>query len=380
MDGGNESLTEQFKDVKDPRINRTKRHKFIDIIVIAICAVVGGADGFDAIEVFAVAHEEWFRKFLDLPNGIPSHDTFARVFARIDTREFRTSFAKWTKILAGVFASEVIALDGQTMRGARRTGEKKSSIHVVSAWATGLRLVLTQMKVAEKSNEITAIPEVLKLLEIKGCIITMDAMGCQQKIAQQIIDQGGDYVLGLKGNQSGTLSAVEEHFSLMPENSCQQFQHVDKGHGRIETRSHFAVESDSIIDLKEWPGLKSVIKVVSTREIKGEATIEDRYYLSSMPSKSVQTSASAIRSHWGVENNCHYVLDVTFNQDHSRIRKDNAPENMGVLRHMALNILHGAPNAKKSSPSINLKRQRASMDNRYLEKIMSAAGLAGPDI
>lgn len=282
MDGGNDSLTAQFKNVKDPRINRTKLHKFIDIIVIAICAVVGGADGFDAIEVFAVAHEEWFRKFLDLPNGIPSHDTFARVFARIDPQEFRASFAKWTEILAGVFASEVIALDGQTMRGARRTGEKKSSIRVVSAWATGLRLVLTQMKVAEKSNEITAIPEVLKLLEIKGCIITMDAMGCQQKIAQQIIDQGGDYVLGLKGNQSGTLSAVEEHFSFVPDSTCQQFHHVDKGHGRIETRSHFSVEANSILDLKEWPGLKSVIKVVSTREIKTETTTENRYYLSSV--------------------------------------------------------------------------------------------------
>ena len=381
MDSGTGfSLIEQFKNVIDPRINRTKLHKLIDIIVIAICAVVGGSDGFDEIEVFAKVHEQWFRKFLELPNGIPSHDTFARVFARINPKEFRISFAKWAKLIAGAFATDVIAIDGQTMRGARRTGEKKSSIHMVSAWATGLRLVLAQTKVAEKSNEITAIPEVLRLLDIKGCIITMDAMGCQQKITQQIIDQGGDYVLGLKGNQSGTLTAVEEHFSFTPDNALEQYQDVDKGHGRIEIRTYFAAEANSVIDLKEWPGLKSIIKVVSTRESKGVATTENRYYITSIASSSIKSIGSAVRAHWGVENNCHYVMDVTFKQDHSRIRKDNAPENIAVLRHMALNILRGAPNAKKSSPSINLKRQRAGMDTQYLENALVSACLAGPDI
>ena len=379
MDRENFSLIRNFSGVKDPRINRKKRHKLIDIIVVAICAVVGGADGFDAIEVFGKAHLQWFLNFLELPNGIPAHDTFARVFARINPTQFRESFVQWTKELAGIFAKDVIALDGQTLRGARRKDQKKSPIHMVSAWAVGLRLVLAQTKVDEKSNEITAIPDVLKILDIKGCIVTLDAMGCQQKIAKQIIDQGGDYILGLKGNQGTTLETVEEHFSTTTDSLYEKFQDVDKGHGRIETRNYYAADADSIADLKEWPGLKSVVKVVSTREIKDQITTETRFYLSSIKSNSVKIIGPAIRSHWGIENSLHYVLDVTFNQDHSRIRKDNAPENFNVLRHMAMNLLRGAPDAKKSSPSNNLKRLRAASDNQYLAKIMRCDGLITSD-
>lgn len=375
MDGKNCSLAEHFSGIVDPRIDRKRLHKLIDIIVIAICAVVAGADSFDAIEIFGNAKKDWLKKFLELPNGIPSHDTFERVFARINPQEFRSSFADWTRQLAGIF-TDVIALDGQTHRGARGKGQKKSPIHMVSAWAAGLRLVLAQTKVDEKSNEITAIPQVLKLLDIQGCIVTMDAMGCQQKIAQQIVDQGGDYILGLKGNQGSTLTAVEEHFSMTPESSCEKFCDTDKGHGRIETRIHLAADAKSIIDLKEWPGLKSAIKVVSTREIADISTTEERFYLSSVEPKEIARIGSGIRSHWGVENSLHYVLDVTFNQDGSRIRTGNAPENFGVLRHIAMNILRGAPNAKKSSPSNNLKRMRAGMDSAYLEEVMRTAGLA----
>lgn len=374
MDDTNCSLIEHFCAVVDPRIDRKKLHALTGILIIAVCAVIGGANNFDEIEVFANAHLAWFKKFLDLPNGIPSHDTFERVFARINPHEFRKCFAKWTKGLSGIF-TDVIALDGQTYRGARGKGQKKSPIHVVSAWAVGLRLVLAQTKVDEKSNEITAIPKVLKLLDVKGCIITIDAMGCQQKIAQQIIDQGGDYILGLKGNQGSTLAAIEEHFSMIPESSCERYSDVDKGHGRIETRNHLAVNSSSILDLKDWPGLKSAVKIVSTREINGVSTTEARFYLCSMESKLIENIGCAIRSHWGIENSLHYVLDVTFKQDASRVRIGNGPENFGILRQIAINALRGAPNAKNSSPSINLKRRRAAMDNDYLGLVMQAAGL-----
>ena len=379
MEGREFSLIRQFKDVNDPRIDRRKAHKLIDIIVTAICAVVGGADGFDAIVIFGKAHQKWFEKFLELPNGIPSHDTFARVFARINPQEFRTCFAKWTKEIAGIF-EDVIALDGQTLCGARRAGQKKSAIHIVSAWAAGLRLVLAQTAVAEKSNEITAIPEVLKILDIKGCIVTMDAMGCQQKHTQQIINQEGDYVIGLKGNQGTTLTAVEEHFATTPETDFKKCTDTDKGHGRIETRTYFAANASEIRDLKEWPGLKSAIKVVSTREINDITTTETRYYISSIENSLVSRASSAIRSHWGIENSLHYVLDVTFHQDRSRIRKNHAPENFGVLRHIAMNILRGAPFAKKSSPSNNLKRIRAAADTEYLAEIMRGTGLENSSI
>lgn len=374
MEDSNSSLAEHFESITDPRIERKKLHKLIDIIIIAICAIVAGADGYDAIEIFAKSHKDWFKKYLELPNGIPSHDTFERVLNRLNPSEFRKSFASWTKSIAGIF-TDVIAIDGQTHRGARKNGELKSPIHMVSAWATGLRLVLGQIKVDEKSNEITAIPEVLKILDIHGCIITIDAMGCQQKIAEQIIQQGGDYVLGLKGNQSSTLEAAQEHFSTTSESMFTIFTDVDKGHGRIETRTYLSADANSIIDLKEWPGLKSVIKVISTREINEKATTEERFYLSSLSHKLIKKIGQSIKSHWAVENSLHYTLDVTFSQDKSRIRTGNGPENIGILRHIAVNILKNAPNAKKSSPSNNLKRMRAAMDTDYLTEVMKGAGL-----
>ena len=374
MDDKTCTLMVHFQGVTDPRIDRRKLHILSDIMVIAICAVVGGANSFDEIEIFGIAHEAWLRGFLSLANGIPSHDTFERLFARINPHEFRQCFASWTRELAGIF-TDVIALDGQTHRGARSKNHLKSPIHMVSAWAVGLRLVLAQTKVDEKSNEITAIPQVLKALEINGCIVTMDAMGCQQKIAQQIIDQGGNYILGLKGNQGLMLSAIEQHFSTTSNGQLNSFRDVDKGHGRIEIREVFTANADTILDLKEWPGLKSAVKVVSTREIKGVSTTEDRFYLSSLPNDSVKKIAEAIRSHWSIENSLHHVLDVTFDQDASRVRTGNATENFGVLRHIAMNILRGAPHAKNSTPSINLKRKRAGMDLTYLKNILQTTGL-----
>ena len=369
MDDKNFSLMAHFEGIADPRVDRRKLHKLIDIIVIALCAMIAGCDTCDEFEIFGNSHLEWLKSFLELPNGIPSHDTFERVFARIDPKQFKQCFANWTKSLVGIF-SGVIAIDGQTHRGARQSSQVKSTVHMVSAWAAGLRMVLAQTRVGEKTNEITAIPEVLSMLDIRGCIVTMDAMGCQQAIAKQIIDQQGDYVLGLKGNQETTLTAVQEHFSTTSDDKCGTYCEADKGHGRIEERTYLAVDSNSVIDMKEWPGIKSVIKVISVREMKDKTTTEDRFYLSSLEAASVKISANAIRSHWGVENSLHYVLDVTFGQDKSRIRNGNAPENIGILRHLAMNILRGAPEAKKGSPSVNLKRRRAGMDLKYLDRII----------
>ncbi len=379
MSTNTRSLINHFGNIRDPRIDRRRAHKLIDIIVISICAVVAGADSFEEIEIIGNAHKSWLKTFLELPNGIPSHDTFARVWARINPNEFRASFATWVREIAEAISDrvgqEVISLDGQTMRGARRRGEKKSAIHMVSAWAAGLRIVLAQTVVPEKTNEISVIPDILRLLDINGCIVTMDAMGCQQTHTQQIIDQKGDYVIGLKGNQSSTLAAVEGHFAKLNVKNLESYKDTDKGHGRIETRSYFAADVNDVCDLKNWPGLQSVIKVVSTRDINDVVSTETRYYISSLPSKSVKQSGDAIRKHWGIENSLHYVLDVVFKQDKSRIRKDNAPENFGVLRQIALNILRGAPFAKNSSPSNNLKRKRAAADTEYLAQVMCSAGL-----
>ena len=373
------TLVDHFEGIEDPRIDRRKLHNLQEIIVIAICASVADCNGFEEIAMFAESHEEWFRKFLKLENGIPSHDTFERVFARINPKQFRSSFASWAGAVAGVFA-DVIAIDGQTHKGAKRRGENKSSLHMVSAWACNLRLVLAQEKVDEKSNEITAIPEVLKILALKGCIVTIDAMGCQQKIAEQITDQGGNYVLGLKENQKNTLEAVTEHFSTTSEKQLSSSVEYDKGHGRIETRECFTADAEKVANLKDWPGLKSVVKIISTREIGDKKSVEERFYLSSISAKEVKKIAEAIRAHWGVENSLHYVLDVTFNQDRSRVAKDAGPENLAVLRHFAINILKHAPIASKSNPSANLKRKKAAMSRAYLEKVMTSATLAAAGI
>jgi predicted transposase YbfD/YdcC len=367
------SLVECFANVSDPRVDRTKLHKLVDILVIAVCAVVAGSDTFEAMELFGNAHEEWFTTFLSLPNGIPSQDTFERVFSRINPVEFRNCFADWTRGLAGIFKDEIIAIDGQTLRGAKRPGQTSSPVHMVSAWAVGLRLVLGQTKVNEKSNEITAIPEVLRLLDLKGSIVTIDAMGCQQKIASQIVESGGDYLFGLKGNQGTTLEAVETHFSTTHETKLSSFQEIDKGHGRIETRAYYAADAEQVLDLKEWPGLKSIIKVDSIRDMASRSSSEARFYISSITHSDVEKIGHAIRSHWGVENSLHYVLDVTFDQDKSRVRKDHAPENFPVLRHFAMNILKSAPPAKKGSNGMKAKRTRAGYDLKYLQETLRLA-------
>lgn len=368
------SLVDCFSDLKDPRVERTKKHKLIDIIIISICGVIAGANGFETIEVFADMHQEWLKKFLELPHGIPSHDTFERVFARINPKEFQKRFSEWTKILASTFANEIIAVDGQTLRRSHDHSNQKSTIHVVSAWAARAGLVLGQVKVDEKSNEITAIPEVLRLLDLRGCIVTTDAMGCQQAIAKQIIEQDADYLFGLKKNQGNTLEAVQEHFDLDSSKPTQNFTENDKGHGRVETRTYTIDSAQNVLDLKFWPGIKSVVKVNSIREMKNKTTNDMRFYISSLAPDSPRIS-TAVRGHWGVENGLHYVMDETFDQDRCRLRTDNSAENFTVLRHIALNLLKQAP-TMKGIKSINMKRFRAGMDTQYLEKILKTQNYA----
>lgn len=370
MEKATPSIAEHFANLKDPRIEKKNRHLLIDIIVIAVCAVIGGADGWEEIEIFGKAKREWFSTFLKLPNGIPGHDTFRRVLSRLNAKAFQECFLNWVKSVATTLPGEVIPIDGKTLRRSHDSGSGKAAIHMVSAWAAENRLVLGQVKTEEKSNEITAIPELLKLLEIKGCIVTIDAMGCQTKIADQIIEQGGDYVLGLKGNQGALLEAVEEVFVQADEKvlNSEKFdfhQTEDNGHGRNELRSIYTTSATDLPMASKWRGLQTIGVVVSEREKKGEKSTEWRYFISSLENRA-GLFAKAVRHHWGIENSLHYVLDVSFREDECRIRKDDGAENFAVLRHIARNLLQ----REQTKMSIKQKRFRAGCDNGFLGKVL----------
>lgn len=360
-----------FEKVKDPR-HHNRLHKLIDIIVIAICAVVAGADTYEQIENFGKKRKKWLARFLELPHGIPSHDTIGRLFERIDPGEFQNSFKVWIASITQRMNGQVIAIDGKTLRRSHDQSSDKKAIHMISAWASANQVVLGQLKTDDKSNEITAIPYLLKLLEISGCIITIDAMGAQKKIVRSIRDNGADYVLALKENQKSLHDDCVLFFDKMEAFSPEEFtvdRHatVDGDHGRIETRTYFMTSDIDWLSGKEnWDGLKSIGMVESTREIKGQISRERRYYISSLPCDA-KKFGEAVRSHWGIENSVHWVLDIAFREDESRIRKGHSPENSAVLRHIALNLL------KKDSTfkgSIKTKRLNAAMDVQYLQMIM----------
>lgn len=375
------SLVEQFKSIADPRVERTKDHDLIDILVIAICALLCAAESFNDMEDFGKAKEEWFRSFLKLRNGIPSHDTFNRVFAAIDPKEFLECFLRWTQSLRQAVAQEIVALDGKALRGALNRDENPK--YVVSAWAESNNLVLGQLKVDDKSNEITAVPELLRVLELAGCIVTVDAMGCQKKIAKEVIEADADYVLALKGNQetvhaevkSFLDAALEEKQKKRPKGAVmpraaanlQQLQTVEKDHGRLETRRYYqSAELDWFADSAKWEGLRSVGMVEAVREVDGKTTTERRYYLSSL-SLDVATFARAVRGHWGVENKLHWVMDVCFREDQSRARTGYAAENLATLRRLALNLLKRERTKKRG---IRGKQLNASWDHAYLLKLL----------
>ncbi|MCH8745984.1 MAG: ISAs1 family transposase [Chloroflexi bacterium] len=367
------SITSFFSVLEDPRPDHTRRHKLIDIMTIAICGVICGADSWVELEQFGKSKEEWLKGFLELPNGIPSHDTFGRVFALLDAQQFRDCFLAWVQAVSAVTRGQVIAIDGKTLRRSHDKSLGKSAIHMVSAWASENRLVLGQTKVAEKSNEITAIPELLALLDISGCIVTIDAMGCQKEIARLIIEDSGDYVLALKENQGQLYREVKELFEDegLVASEGDFHETVNKGHGRLEHRRCWSIadqEYISYLNLKgEWRGLRSVAKVTGERRIGEKVSIESRYYISSLPGGAEQL-LRAVREHWGIENSLHWVLDIAFREDESRVRKGHGPENLATMRHMALNLLRRETSSKGG---VKARRLRAGWDETYLLKVLS---------
>lgn len=364
-----------FSVLPDPRIDHTKKHMLIDILFISVCTIICGGETYTDMEEFGKAKEGWLRKYLELPGGIPSHDTFRRVFSLLDPEAFSKCFISWTQAIHKATKGNIIALDGKTIRHSFDTLTGQAALHVVSAWATEAGIALGQMKVDSKSNEITAIPKLLDLLDIKGCIVTMDAMGCQKEIAEQIIKKGGDYVICLKGNQESLHDEVryffDEAISLgFKDLPFRYFESIEKDHGRIETRRCYVVEDSAIEWLGEtghyWPGLRSIAAVISERKIGKKTSIETRYFISSIKG-SAEKFAWAARSHWGIENSLHWVLDMTLGEDKSRARRDNAPENLAILRKVALNL---AKRETSSKSSIRAKLKRAGWDNLYLEKLL----------
>ncbi len=363
------SIIQHFSSIPDPRIERGKRHELITIFFIAICAVICGANDWVAIESYGKAKKAWFDKVLNLENGIPSHDTFNNVFGVIDTELFSECFSRWMADIATLSVGEVIAIDGKCLRRSLDTASKKAAIYMVSAWANTNQLVLGQQKVADKSNEITAIPKLLNQLDITGAVITMDAMGCQTKIAQQIVDKKGDYLLSLKGNQGTLHEDVKLYFDS--QQTCPEVGHedYDGGHGRFEKRTVFA--SSDIDWLKkshpQWAGLTSIIAVTAERETKKKMTCETRYFISSLDATNPKRLGQIVRAHWGIENNLHWVLDYAFEEDNQRTRLGNSAANMAILRHIALNLIKSD---KKAKIGIKNRRLKAGWDDDYLLQII----------
>jgi predicted transposase YbfD/YdcC len=362
--------------ITDPRVERTRKHKLIDIITITICGVICGADSWVDIALFGESKKKWLESFLELPNGIPSHDTFGDVFSRIDPDQFRGCFIEWVKAVEQLTKGRLVSIDGKAVRRSYDSFGGKGAIHMVSAWSSANGLVLGQTRTDEKSNEITAIPELLKLLEISGCIVSIDAMGCQKEIARTIVDKGADYVLSLKQNQGNLHEDVKELFDGAFQMGFEgidydTYETVEKGHGRIETRQCWAIPDPQglsyIRNHSEWKSLRSVAMVRAERSIGDSVSVESRYYISSLKGDARQL-LSAIRGHWGIENSLHWVLDIAFREDDSRVRKDNAPENLAVIRHIALNLLK---QEKSLKVGVKARRKRAGWDNDYLMKVLS---------
>ena len=410
MAGGRERgwVVEHFAGLVDPRAERAKRHELLDIIVITICGVICGADNWVEIEEFGNARLEWLSRFLRLPNGIPSHDTFGRVFSRLDPDQFGACFMNWARSVAELTQGEVVAIDGKTLRRCHDRGQGRAPLHLVSAWAAQNHLVLGQTRTQAHSNEITAIPQLLALLELRGCIITIDAMGCQTEIAQQIVDGGADYLLAVKSNQGELYGNIQDLFQMAAQEGSlaeepvyhrpdyhrpdyhrpdyhrpDYHRQVDKGHGRLETRECWVITDPAELAYvdphRRWLGLKSVAKVCyrrgvhpqappqALREAPREAPTETRYYICSyQPAAASLLQAS--RQHWGIENSLHWVLDMAFDEDHCRVRTGPADQNLAVVRHLTLNLLKQERTAKVG---IKAKRKKAGWDHNYLLKVLA---------
>ena len=360
----------------DPRTGRRKDHNLVAIITIGILAVLCGADGFVAIETYGKANQAWLETFLDLPCGIPSHDTFGRVFGMLEPQELQNSFLAWVSSITEKLGVELIHIDGKTTKGSYDREGQLKALHQVSAWSSEHGLVLAQQKVDSKSNEITAVPLLLTLLNLKGTVVTLDAMGTQIEIARQIKQAEGDYVLALKGNQGKLSQQVEAWFEQAEFQNWQGIEFtyhetVEAGHQRIETRQVWAVPVSQLPPLhrqSQWLGLTTMVMVRSTRQLWNETSTAVRFYISSLAADALRHN-SVIRSHWSIENSLHWVLDVTFNEDASRVRQGYAAENLGLLRRLSVNLLKREP----SKLSLKMKRYKAGMDKNFLLQILAAS-------
>lgn len=365
-------LIDHFSSLEDPRIERNKRHALIDILVLVVSAVCSHAKGWEAIEDFGHNKLDWLRQFVPLVNGVPSHDCIQYVMSRLSPVKFRECFMSWTQAVKRE-ANEVIAIDGKTARGSRDCTRGNKALHRVTAWACENRLVLAQEVTDEKSNEITAIPKLLELLELKGCIVTLDAMGCQQAIAQQILSQQGDYVMGLKGNQGHLHEAVNDYFTTAQQHDFKSVpysytEEVDKDHGRLEIRRYWMSDDLSTLPhVESWAGLKSIGMAVRESIQNGQTTLERRFFIASIPPHA-ERLAQSVRQHWGIENTLHWRLDVTLSEDQSRIRKGNGPAMMTAIRHLCLNLFE----REGSKLSLPKKQNKAAWNDSYRAKVLFA--------
>lgn len=368
-------IEKHFSLLKDPRVKLKTSHKLIDIIVIAICAVICGADAWTQMEEFGKSKLKWFKSFLELPHGIPSHNTFGRVFSIISAKSFQSCFQQWINDVFDITDGQVIPIDGKTLKRSYNKKSDKSAIHMVHAWAATNGILLGQLKTKEKSNEITAIPELLKLLEVKGCIVTIDAMGCQRHIAETIIEKEADYILAVKGNQEKLEEAIKTTFDEAMKHDFEGMKHststtIDENHGRLEVRICHVLPILYLLGAKEfkkkWKSLKSIIMIISERTFDEKKTVEHRFYISSLKPNAKKIS-SAIRQHWSVENSLHWSLDVAFKEDQSRVRIGQASENFSLLRKIALMHLKNETSLKGG---IQTKRLRAGWDSKYLLKVL----------
>ena len=374
-------LIEYFKDIQDPRIDRCKKHSLLDVIIITLLATISGAQGWEDIEEFGDAREAQLKKFLLLENGIPRHDVYRRVFARLIPEQIEACFMAWVRSIRENIDQEIIAIDGKTLRGSFNRNQGIKAAHIVSAWATENRLVFAQVKVDEKSNEITAIPELLSMIALEGCIVTIDAMGCQYAIADQITEAQANYVFSLKGNQSGLHNDVKEYFDGLdfdkPEQDIKVFTTTDVDHGRIEVRRH-AISAD-VAWLKDrhphWQTIQAIGVIESRREIGDLVSVERRYYLMRLP-PDPELFAKTSRGHWGIENSLHYVLDVDFGEDACSITNGNAPENMAWMRKFAITLVRMDKNPKKS---VRKKIKKLGWSEEYLEWLLFKSDFVSVD-